>query len=109
ERVTNPSEPIGGSIIAGLTLVARSPYLLGIALFVVLLTSVSTFLYFEQAQLIAETLPDPVEQTQLFSSIDVLVQALTLLMQLLVTARLARRLGVTVLLTAIPILMLLGF
>jgi ATP:ADP antiporter, AAA family len=109
ERVTNPSEPIGGSIIAGLTLVARSPYLLGIALFVVLLTSVSTFLYFEQAQLIAETLPDPAEQTQLFSSIDVLVQALTLLMQLLVTARLARRLGVTVLLAAIPILMLLGF
>ena len=102
-------EPIGGSIVAGLTLLARSPYLLGISLFVVLLASVSTFLYFEQAELVAANIPDPVKQTQLFSAIDALVQALTLAVQLLVTARLAKRMGVTVLLTAIPILMVLGF
>lgn len=103
------SEPIGGRIAAGLTLLARSPYLLGIALFVVLLASVSTFLYLEQAELVAAAVPDPVQQTQLFSAIDALVQALTLVVQLLVTARLAKRLGVTVLLTAIPVLMVLGF
>ena len=102
-------EPIGGSIVAGLTLLARSPYLLGISLFVVLLASVSTFLYFEQAELVAANIPDPVKQTQLFSAIDALVQALTLAVQLLVTARLAKRMGVTVLLTAIPMLMVLGF
>lgn len=103
------TEPIGGSIVAGLTLLLRSPYLLGIALFVILLASVSTFLYFEQAELIAEAVPDPIRQTQLFSAIDTLVQGLTLVVQLLVTARLARRMGVTVLLTAIPVLMVLGF
>lgn len=103
------SEPIGGSIIAGLTLLLRSPYLLGIALFVVLLASVSTFLYFEQAELVAAAIPDPVQQTQLFSAIDALVQGMTLVLQLLVTARIAKRLGVTVLLTAIPVLMVLGF
>ena len=102
-------EPIGGSIIAGLTLLARSPYLLGIALFVVLLASVSTFLYFEQAELIAAAVPDPVQQTRLFGAIDAIVQAMTLIVQLLVTARLAKKMGVTVLLTAIPILMVLGF
>ena len=103
------SEPIGGSIAAGLTLLVRSPYLIGIALFVVLLASVSTFLYFEQAELIAAAVPDPVRQTQLFSAVDAIVQALTLVVQLLVTARLAKRMGVTVLLTAIPLLMVVGF
>ena len=103
------SEPIGGSIVAGVTLLVRSPYLLGIAAFVVLLASVSTFLYFEQAELIAATVPDPVRQTQLFSAIDAIVQALTLAVQLLVTARLARRMGVAALLTTIPILMVAGF
>ena len=103
------AEPIGGSIAAGLTLLVRSPYLIGIALFVVLLASVSTFLYFEQAELIAAAVPDPVRQTQLFSAVDAIVQALTLVVQLLVTARLAKRMGVTVLLTAIPLLMVVGF
>ena len=102
-------EPIGGSILAGLTLLRRSPYLLGIALFVVLLASVSTFLYLEQAELIAAAIPDPVRQTQLFSAIDAIVQALTLTLQMLVTARLAKRMGVTVLLTAIPMLMVISF
>ena len=41
-------KPLGGSPFAGATDVLRSPYLLGIALFVLLLASVSTFLYFEQ-------------------------------------------------------------
>jgi AAA family ATP:ADP antiporter len=109
EGLHRRTERIGGSIVAGLTLLVRSPYLLGIALFVVLLASVSTFLYLEQAELIATAVPDPVRQTQLFSAIDAIVQALTLLLQLLVTARLAKRLGVTVLLTAVPVLMVLGF
>ena len=109
EESRSTSQPIGGSIVAGLTLLARSPYLLGIALFVVLLASVSTFLYFEQAELVAAAIPDPVEQTRLFSAVDAIVQALTLILQLLVTARLARRMGVTILLTTIPALMVLGF
>ena len=108
-KTASPSEPIGGSIMAGLTLLLRSPYLLGIGLFVVLLASVSTFLYFEQAELVAKAVPDPVQQTRLFSAIDAVVQALTLVVQLLMTARLARRMGVTILLTAIPILMVVGF
>ena len=73
------------------------------------LASVSTFLYFEQAELIAAAVPDPVQQTRLFGAIDAIVQAMTLIVQLLVTARLAKKMGVTVLLTAIPILMVLGF
>jgi AAA family ATP:ADP antiporter len=54
-------------------------------------------------------IPDPVRQTALFGRIDAVVQALTIAVQLLVTGRLAQRTGVTVLLTAIPLIMVLGF
>jgi ATP:ADP antiporter, AAA family len=116
ERHGSPEDPhnppemrIGGSIWAGLGLIMRSPYLLGISAFVLLLTSVSTFLYFEQARVVEATFPDRTAQTQVFSAIDFTVQSLTIFVQIFVTGRLARRLGVTVLLTAVPVTMLFGF
>ncbi|HEV2079241.1 MAG TPA: MFS transporter [Allosphingosinicella sp.] len=110
EDPENPPEArIGGSIWAGLTLIARSPYLLGISLFVILLTSVSTFLYLEQARVVEATFPDRDSQTRVFSAIDFVVQALTIFIQIFVTGRLTRRLGVTVLLTAVPVTMMFGF
>jgi AAA family ATP:ADP antiporter len=105
----DPGRAMGGSMWAGLTLISRSPYLVGISLFVLLLTSVSTFLYFEQARLVEATFPDPTRQTQLFSAIDATVQALTILIQLFVTGQLAKKLGITVLLTAVPLAMVAGF
>lgn len=101
--------PIGGDILAGLTLIARSPYLLGLSVFVVLLATVTTFLYFEQARLVEATFPDRTRQTQVFSAIDVAVQSLTIFVQVFLTGRLTRRLGVTVLLTAVPVAMVAGF
>ncbi len=103
------TRPIGGNIYAGLTLILKSPYLLGISLFVILLASVSTFLYFEQARLVQLAFPDRVQQTQFFSAIDAAVQASTIAVQLFVTGHLAKRLGVTFLLTAIPLAMVVGF
>ena len=102
-------ERIGGSIWAGLTLIARSPYLLAIAAFVLLLTTASTFLYFEQARIVESTFRDRTSQTQVFASIDVAVQSLTIFIQVFFTGRLAKHLGVTVLLVAVPLTMMLGF
>ena len=104
-----PDRRIGGSAWAGLTLILRSPYLLGISAFVILLTTVSTFLYFEQARVVEATFPDPTAQTQVFSAIDFAVQSLTIFIQIFVTGRLTRRLGVAVLLTAVPVTMMFGF
>jgi AAA family ATP:ADP antiporter len=109
EEHSSPNERIGGSAWAGLTLIFRSPYLLGISAFVLLLTTVSTFLYFEQARVVEATFPDPTRQTQVFSAIDFVVQSLTIFIQIFVTGRLTRKLGVTVLLTAIPVTMMFGF
>ncbi|HST44441.1 MAG TPA: MFS transporter, partial [Luteimonas sp.] len=101
--------PLGGSPFAGATDVLRSPYLLGIAVFVLLLASVSTFLYFEQARLVEAAYPDPEQQTRVFGTIDIVVQSLAILSQLFLTGRIARTLGIGVLLVAVPLVAATGF
>jgi AAA family ATP:ADP antiporter len=102
------ARPMSGGLLDGLALIARSPYLLAIAGFVVLLATTSTFLYFEQARLVAQHFPDRVAQTQVFSIIDAVVQGLTIAMQVFVTGRLAERYGVAVLLVAVPVVIAVG-
>lgn len=101
--------PLGGNPFAGATAVFRSPYLFGIAVFVVLLASVTTFLYFEQAKMVAEHFPDRTRQTQVFGLIDTVVQTLALLTQFFLTGRIAQKLGVGVLLVGVPLVMAAGF
>ena len=101
--------PIGGNPFAGLTLVLRSPYLLGISLFVVLLATVSTFLYFEQLRLVEQEFPNVADRTRIFARLDWIVQSLTIVAQIFWTGRIASRLGVVVLLTLVPVAMVLGF
>jgi len=101
--------PIGGNPFAGFLLVLRSPYLLAIALFVVLLASASTFLYFEQLRLVKATFVDTQERTKVFAALDWIVQGLTIVCQLFLTGRIASRLGVSVLLAIVPVIMIFGF
>jgi len=108
-QAMDPSEPVGGGLWAGLMLVARSRYLLGVGLFVILLATASTFLYFEQARLVAEAFPSRQQQTQVFSALDATVQALTILVQVFFSGRVARRYGVSALLTLVPLAVAGGF
>jgi AAA family ATP:ADP antiporter len=100
---------IGGNPFAGITLVLRSPYLLGIAAYVTLLATANTFLYFEQLRLVETTFSDTQTRTSVFARIDWIVQSLTILAQLFITGRIASRLGVVVLLTIIPVAIFFGF
>ena len=100
---------IGGNPFAGLTIVARSPYLLAIALFVTLLATANTFLFFEQLRLVAENFPDPADRTRVFARLDWVVQSLTIVGQLFITGWIASRLGLVVLLSMVPIVMFVGF
>ena len=100
---------LGGNPFAGITLVLRSPYLLGIAAYVALLATANTFLYFEQLRLVATTFSDTQMRTSVFARIDWIVQSLTILAQLFITGRIASRLGLVVLLTIIPVALVLGF
>ncbi|MDR1367591.1 MAG: MFS transporter [Candidatus Accumulibacter sp.] len=101
--------PIGGNPFSGATAVFSSPYLFGISIFVLLLSSVSTFLYFEQARLVAEIFPDRTQQTEVFGRIDSIVQALAIMTQIFFTGRITKKLGIGVLLIAVPIAMAAGF
>lgn len=103
------SKPLGGSPFAGASQVLRSPFLLGSAVFVLLLAATTTFLYFEQARLVEAVFPNRVDQTRVFGVIDVIVQAIAIVTQLFLTGRIAQRLGVGVLLVAVPLVIAGGF
>ncbi|HYB38803.1 MAG TPA: MFS transporter [Mycobacterium sp.] len=109
DDATQRQRPLGGSPFAGATEVLKSPYLLGIAVFMLLLASVSTFLYFEQARMVDAAFPDRTDQTRVFGSIDTIVQTLSILSQLLITGRIARKLGLGVLLVGVPLIAATGF
>jgi AAA family ATP:ADP antiporter len=101
--------PLGGNIFAGITLILKSPYILGIALFVVFISVVNTLLYFEQLRLVEVNYPEITDRTRIFARFDWVVQTLTVLSQIFLTGRIAHRFGVIALVTAIPLIMVGGF
>jgi AAA family ATP:ADP antiporter len=99
---------LGGNPFAGFTLVMRNPYLIGIMLFIIGVSAINTFLYFEQLKLVEEQFEEITKRTQVFASLDAIVQALVIISQLFLTGYIATRLGLTVLLVTIPIVMVFG-
>jgi AAA family ATP:ADP antiporter len=100
---------IGGSMYAGITRTLASPYLLNIALFLLLFSVTSTFLYFEQAGIAKRSFPDRAAQTAFFASVDLAVNVLTLGVQLFLTGRLTQAIGVGATLAILPAVSVLGF
>ncbi len=108
-RDASEEEPIGGSIWAGLTTVLRSPYLLGICVYLVCYTVLSTLLYFQQAHLVKEAIPDSAERTALFAKLDLTVNLLTLAIQVFVFGRLSKSVSTAAMLVLMPLLSFVGF
>lgn len=106
---TGEARPIGGSALAGLSLIVRSPYLLGLCGYLLLHTAASTFLYFEQGRIVVDAFASTAERTRFFALVDLGVSTATLLLQLLVTGRLLRRFGVAVALLVLPVASMLAF
>jgi len=100
---------IGGSAWEGLRAVFRSPYLLGIAGYVLTMTVIATFLYFTRLQMVAALGEDLDMRTGIFARIDLYTQSTTLVLQALVTGHLMKRLGVSVTLALQPAIVALGF
>ncbi len=104
-----PDPIIGGKILDGLSHVARSRYLLTICASILLLTSTATFVYFQQAWIVDREIADRAGRTEFFANVDFGAQMLTLLVQLVLTRWMIRRVGVTGLLVAVPLVTGLGF
>jgi len=100
---------MGGGWLAGISLMLRSPYLAGIALWVALLSLAGTFLYFQQANIVAAASDDPAVRTRIFATIDLAVGILTLLVQFVATGRLITRFGAGPAAAFLPAVFCLGF
>ncbi|MCC7008475.1 MAG: MFS transporter [Acidobacteria bacterium] len=101
--------PIGGSVMAGLTHAISSPYLLNIAIYMLLYSVLSTFLYFQQAEIVDRSFADRGARTAFFARVDLLVNALTLGCQFFLTGRVMKAAGVPLTLTFVPAVTVVGF
>jgi len=100
---------IGGGAFAALPELARSPYLLGVACWVSLLSFGGTILYFEQANIVASTVHGAGAQTRIFAGIDLAVSLLTLATQFFATGKLIQRFGTGAAAAASPAVYVVGF
>jgi AAA family ATP:ADP antiporter len=102
-------EAIGGGVFSGAIRVFRSPYLLGICVYIFLFTTTSTFLYFQQAHIVSAAFDSPAERTRVFALINLIVGLLTLGMQWFVTGRFMARFGVGLSAAFLPLVVAAGF
>ena len=100
---------IGGSAWEGLRAVFRSPYLLGIAAYVLIMAVIATFLYFTRLQMVAALGEGLDMRTTVFARMDLYVQLTTLVLQALVAGKLMKHVGVPVTLALLPVTAALGF
>jgi len=108
-----PSQPesagLGGGWFAGIVMVLRSPYLAGIAFWVFLLSLAGTFLYFQQANIVAAASDDPAVRTRIFATIDLAIGILTVIVQFFATGKLISRFGVGPAAGFLPLVFAAGF
>jgi ATP:ADP antiporter, AAA family len=97
---------IGGNPLAGFTEFVKNPYLIGIGVFILLYTAISSFVYFELKNLLADYSRE--ERSQIWAGMDLAVNSLTLGIALFVTGRMATRYGLSVTLASVPILIMGG-
>ena len=97
---------IGGSPLAGFSEFMTSRYLLGIGLFIFFYTSISSFIYFELKNLLAEY--DRETRSQIWASMDLAVNSLTVVVAAFATGRIAKYMGLPFTLASVPVLIGVG-
>ncbi len=107
--VVSGETAMGGSVLAGLRLIASEPLLRWMAIMMVFAVGVGTLLYNEQAAIVRRLYSDPAASTAYYAGIDLAVNALTLVVQLLATRALLSRFGLAPALLIPAFGILLGF
>ena len=101
---------IGGGLFDGIKSVFATPYLLGISGLMLFFTISSTFIYFQQADIVSRVFAnDRVGRTELFANRDLAVNVLTLITQIFLTGRIVRWFGIGMALAFVPALGVVGF
>lgn len=108
-KLTSGEKPMGGGVLAGLTLIAREPLLRWLALLMLFGVGVGTLLYNEQAALVRRFYPDAKQATAFFATVDLAVNVLALVVQVLVTRSVLARWGIGPALLIPAIAIIIGF
>jgi len=98
---------IGGEFFDGFVDLLGHRFLLAIALFLVLYTMMSSFVYFELKNVMADY--DRASRAQYWGMMDLAVNSLSILTAVFVTSRLATRFGLAVTLALVPLLLVCGW
>ena len=93
---------IGGNPLAGFSEFFNSRYLLAIGLFIFFYTSIGSFVYFELKNLLADY--DRETRSQIWASMDLAVNTLTVLVAAFATGRIAKNMGLSFTLASVPVL-----
>lgn len=97
---------IGGNPFAGFEDFFSNPYLLTIGAFMLLYTSISSFVYFEQVELLRDFPRE--ERTAILAALSAIVNVLSLVLGLFATSRLVTRLGMPATLALMPFIVCAG-
>ena len=100
------SAKIGGNPFAGFRMFFSNPYLLAIALFIFLYTGISSFVYFELKNLLAEFTRD--ERTAVWAQMDLAVNVLSIATGLFATGRIVSKFGMPLTIALVPVLICFG-
>jgi AAA family ATP:ADP antiporter len=106
---TSLEHRLKGNPFDGFRLLLQSRYLLLLAVFLLLMTWISTIVYFQLGDLITKAFPSREARTQAYGIIDLTVNSLAVLIQLFGTGRLIARFGVNIGLLLNPIIMVVAF
>jgi AAA family ATP:ADP antiporter len=98
-----------GHFWSGFTELIRSPYLSAVAGYIMLFTISSTFLYFQQAEIVSQATLERAARTRIFGQMDLWTNVLTFGTQIFLTGRLIRGWGVGRVLMFLPVLTVIGF
>ncbi len=109
QNATPPAAISTSDMWRGLRLIISQSYLRWIASYTFLYGLIGTFLYYQQGKLVDLTIHDHDVRTQYFAEIEFWVQLGTVLIQLLLTARLIRWFGITFALISQPAIAVLGW
>ncbi|MBL8985429.1 MAG: MFS transporter [Gemmatimonadetes bacterium] len=106
---TTLDRKLEGNPFDGFKLLFQSKYLLLLAAFLLLMTWISTIVYIQLGDLITKTFESREARTQAYATIDLVVNSLTVFLQLFGTGRIVKRFGVTTGLLVNPVIMVLAF
>jgi ATP:ADP antiporter, AAA family len=106
---TSLERRLKGNPFDGFMLLLRSRYLLLLSLFLLLMTWISTIVYFQLGDLITRAFPDHNARTAAYSMIDLSVNSIAVIIQLFGSGRIIARFGVKAGLLLNPIIMVIAF